>query len=186
MDERRRWRVTASRILVDDRWLRLRADTVVTPAGAVLEPWYVMEYADWVHVVAITPDDRLVMTRIYRHGAGAFGLELPGGVMDAEDASPEATARRELLEETGYGATEFRPVLSMSPNPASHANRLHTVLALGATWQAPTAHEPGETMETELVPVADLLAALTTGAMQHATQVSSLLLALRAAGRIAF
>lgn len=181
-----RWRVTASRVLVEDRWIRLRAETCVTGSGAVLDPYYVLDYADWVHVVALTPDgDRLVMTRIYRHGAGEWGLELPGGIMDAGDADPLATARRELLEETGYTAAEFRPVVSLRPNPATHTNRVHTVLALGAAWRQPPAPEPGEDMTTELLPVAELLRGLPAGGMQQSTQVASLLLALAAAGRLA-
>ena len=50
----RPWRVTASRIVLADRWIRLRADSCVAPSGDVVDPFYVLEYADWVHVVALT------------------------------------------------------------------------------------------------------------------------------------
>ena len=59
-------------------------------------------------------------------------LELPGGVTDAADSGPLEAAERELREETGFAAREFRLVVSLSPNSATHTNRIHTVLALGA------------------------------------------------------
>jgi 8-oxo-dGTP pyrophosphatase MutT (NUDIX family) len=193
-EQDRSWRVTASRGVVRDRWIDLRADTCVAPSGAVLDPYYVLSYADWVHVVALTPDDRLVMNRQYRHAAGEVHLELPGGVMDAADASPLDTARRELREETGYAAAEFRPVIALRPNPATHTNRVHTVLALGAhlAGLALGAHlagaqslDPGEEITAELVPIPLLLRGLREGAVQQSTHVASALLALAAAGRVA-
>jgi 8-oxo-dGTP pyrophosphatase MutT (NUDIX family) len=184
-EQDRSWRVTASCGVVRDRWIDLRADTCVAPSGAVLDPYYVLSYADWVHVVALTPDDRLVMNRQYRHAAGEVHLELPGGVMDAADASPLDTARRELREETGYAAAEFRPVIALRPNPATHTNRVHTVLALGAHLAGAQSLDPGEEITAELVPIPLLLRGLREGAVQQSTHVASALLALAAAGRVA-
>lgn len=186
MSEDRHWQVTASRLVLSDRWIRLRADTCVAPSGAVLDPFYVLEYPDWVHAVAITDDDRLVMNRQYRHGSGEVHLELPGGMMDPEDASPLVTAERELREETGFGAAEFRHVVSLRPNPATHTNRMHTVLALGARAESIQALDHGEEIEVELLPVDTALRLVRDGGVQQAMHVASLLLALNAAGRIRF
>lgn len=180
------WRVTASRIVLADRWIRLRADSCVAPSGDVVDPFYVLEYRDWVHVVALTDDDRLVMSRQYRHGAGEVHLELPGGVMDEADADPVAAGRREFREETGHGAAEWRHVVSLRPNPATHTNRVHTVLALGARPDGAQAFDNGEEIAVELIPVPDVLRVIREGEVQQSTHVASLLLALAAAGRIAF
>lgn len=180
------WTVTASRIVLADRWIRVRADSCVADNGDAIDPFYVLEYPDWVHVVALTDDDRLVMNRQYRHGAGEVHLELPGGVMDASDADPIAAGRREFLEETGHGAREFRHVVSLRPNPATHANRVHTVLALGAVPVGVQAFDNGEEIAVDLVPVAEVLRLVREGAVQHAPHVASLLLALAAAGRVSF
>lgn len=180
------WRVTASRIVLADRWIRLRADSCVAPSGDVVDPFYVLEYRDWVHVVALTADDRLVMNRQYRHAAGEVHLELPGGVMDEADADPVAAGRREFREETGHGAEEWRHVVSLRPNPATHTNRVHTVLALGARPDGAQSFDNGEEIAVELIPVPDVLRLIREGEVQQSTHVASLLLALVAAGRIAF
>jgi 8-oxo-dGTP pyrophosphatase MutT (NUDIX family) len=180
------WTVTASRIVLEDRWIRLRADSCVAPSGDVVDPFYVLEYRDWVHVVALTDDDCLVMNRQYRHGAQEVHLELPGGVMDAADADAIAAGRREFLEETGHGAREFRHVVTLRPNPATHTNRVHTVLALGAAPAGAQAFDNGEEIAVELIPVEQVLRVIREGGVQQSTHVASLLLALQAAGRIAF
>jgi 8-oxo-dGTP pyrophosphatase MutT (NUDIX family) len=181
------WTVTASRIVLADRWIRLRADSAASPPMAT---WSTRSTCwntrDWVHVVALTDDDRLVMNRQYRHGAGEVHLELPGGVMDAEDTDPIAAGRREFLEETGHGAREFRHVVSLRPNPATHTNRVHTVLALGAAPVGVQSFDNGEEIAVELIPVPEVLRIIREGAVQQSTHVASLLLALAAAGRIAF
>jgi len=169
------WTVTASRIVLADRWIRVRADSCVAANGDAIDPFYVLEYRDWVHVVALTDDDRLVMNRQYRHGAGEVHLELPGGVMDAADADAIAG-----------GAREFRHVVSLRPNPATHTNRLHTVLALGAAPAGAQSFDNGEEIAVELIPVPEVLRVIRQGEVQQSTHVASLLLALAAAGRIAF
>jgi len=180
------WRVAGSRLIHADRWIRLRADHCITPEGAVLDPYYVLEYADWVHVVAITDDDCLVVNHQYRHGAGCVHLELPGGVMDAADDGALAAAARELREETGFAARELRHITSLSPNSATHTNRIHTVLALGAYADGAQSLDAGEEIAVELLPLAEIPALIASGAFVQSSHVASLMLALHAAGRMRF
>jgi 8-oxo-dGTP pyrophosphatase MutT (NUDIX family) len=177
------WTVRESRTLVRDRWLSLRAQTVVTGEGAVLEPFYLLDFPDWAQVVALTPDDRIVLVRQYRHGIGRVTLELPGGIVDPGE-SPLDAASRELVEETGYVAAGWRLVCSLSPNTSSHTNRCHTVLALGARLAQATAHEAGEEIAVETVPLAELWGAIAEGALPQAMHTASLAAALAAAGRL--
>ena len=182
----RPWRRTGSRTVLRDRWLHLRAEAWETPQGVSLDPWWMLDWADWVHVVALTPDDRLVLVRQFRPGAQATTLELPGGIMEATETDPVVAAAREFTEETGFTAAEFRPVLGLPPEPAHSSNRIHFVLALGCAPAGPQALDAGEDIAVETWPVAEVLAGLTQGLVQNAMHVGGLLLGLRAAGRIGF
>jgi 8-oxo-dGTP pyrophosphatase MutT (NUDIX family) len=179
-----KWSVAASRVVLADTWMHLRADRVVTQRGVTLAPYYVLQYPDWAVVVALTDDDRLVLVRQYRHGIGEIGLELPGGVVDAEDGDPRAAAIRELAEETGFHSADVRHVSSLCANPATQTNRLHTFLAVGAVQAAAARPEASEDLVVELIPVADVLAGLRSGLVSQSMQVSAIVLALAAAGRI--
>lgn len=179
------WTIAASRHVHRDRWIAVRADDCVTEAGVAIAPYYVLEYPDWVQIVALDPDDNLVLVRQYRHGLGRVSLELPAGTMDPEDADPVAAAARELLEETGYGgAARMRLVGTLSPNPANHANRAHVVLAEGVVPTRPPAVDGTEVIAVELLPYREALRRATDGTMVHAIHIACLILGLQAAGRI--
>ncbi len=183
----RPWRRAGdARSLVRDRWIHLRAEAWETGAGAVLDPWYMLDWPDWVHVLALTADDRAVMVRQWRPGLGAASLELPGGMMDRGETDPIATGRREMLEETGYDAAEFRALPPLSPDPAHATNRVRFLLALGAERVAEQRPDPTEEIGVELHPVPALLEGLGRGAVANASHVGGILLGLRAAGRIGF
>jgi 8-oxo-dGTP pyrophosphatase MutT (NUDIX family) len=177
-DDLQPWRTIASTTVLKDRWIDLRADTCVTAAGATIAPYYLLQPSDWVHVLAIDEADRAIMVRLYRHGLGDFSLELPGGAQDAADDSPEVAARRELLEETGYVCGPMVHACSLSPNTASHTNRVHFLVARGARVSQLPVREAGETMQTELVPVTALRGLATGGAIMSALHVAGILVAL--------
>jgi ADP-ribose pyrophosphatase len=89
----------------------------------------VLEYPDWVNVIAITREKQFVFVKQYRHGLGQTYFELCAGVCEKEDATPLVSAKRELLEETGYGNGTWREYMVISPNPSTHTNFTHCFLA---------------------------------------------------------
>src|SRR5262249_47081810 len=102
------WEIVRSEYVVKDRWLALRADDCRTADGQTIAPYYVLEYPPWVNVLALTADNEAVLITQYRHGIRQNILELPGGALDEQDASIVDAAQRELREETGYVAEEWR------------------------------------------------------------------------------
>src|SRR5438132_6944510 len=95
------WKLVKSTYSYRDRWLSLRSDTVVLANGRTLSPYHTIEMADWVNMVAISEAGHVVLVEQYRHSVKRTLVEIPAGHVDPAEA-PDAAARRELLEETGY------------------------------------------------------------------------------------
>lgn len=116
-DNNKKWKTLQSEYLFKRPWLTARRDTVQLPDGRINPEFYVLEYPDWVNVIAITKEGEFVMIEQYRHGLGQVGIELCAGVCEEGETFEEA-ARRELEEETGYtgGTWELGCVLSGNPS----------------------------------------------------------------------
>jgi 8-oxo-dGTP pyrophosphatase MutT (NUDIX family) len=179
-----KWTIESSRTIHADRWIDVRADRVVMGNGHVLDPFYVLHYADWVHVIAVTTDDHMVLVRQYRHGGGIINLETPGGIVDAADTDPLQAAVRELREETGFCSPNNKLIGSLYANPATHTNRIHTFLAMDAVASGNIDPDEGEELEVVLMPVAEVAQGLSRGLVAQSTHVASIYLALAALGRL--
>ena len=167
-----------------DEWIRLRADSCRTQSGALLDPFYVLEYLDWTHVVAFDEQQRLVLIRQYRHGIGRVIYELPGGMVDSEEKDVLESIERELKEETGYVAKELTPLGHFSPNPATHTNMVHSFLATDCTKASNQQLDEAEEIQVELVTVAEFFKILERGEFLQAFHISSVYLALDRLGLI--
>ena len=111
-------------------WLTVRHDKVRLPDGRINPEYYVLEYPDWINILAITEDGKFVFERQYRHGLGKTCYEIPAGVIEKGERPLEA-AKRELQEETGYGEGEWSPLMTISGNPSTTSNLTHCFLARG-------------------------------------------------------
>jgi 8-oxo-dGTP pyrophosphatase MutT (NUDIX family) len=145
------------------------------PNGTIIEDYNVLEYPDWVNIVAITPEGMAVLIRQYRHGIRAVHYELPAGVCETSDHSPEETARRELLEETGYGGGDWSPLMTLSANPGTHSNRTFTYLANGVAPVQEQRLEETEELQVHLVSLEELRHILATGGIMQALHAAPLL-----------
>lgn len=117
------WSVERSRYVVDDRWLRLRADERVRADGTSVAPYYVVDASPWVSILALHEGQVIVIDE-YHHGARVIGPGLPGGAVEAGE-SPENAAARELEEETGFQARHIIELGSAWANWGNHSNRVH-------------------------------------------------------------
>lgn len=146
------WTIIDTEMVVADRWIQLRADTCVDAAGRTIAPFYVLDAAEWISVLALTPEGDAIVVEEYRHGAGIVALGTIGGAVEPDEA-PRDAAARELREETGYGAGEIIELGATWANFGNHSNRVHHFLARDCTLIANQALDDGELIRVKLLPV---------------------------------
>jgi 8-oxo-dGTP pyrophosphatase MutT (NUDIX family) len=168
------WKKINSRLLGDFRIFTVRADTKVSPLTQKEHDFFIIDAVNWVNVVAITPDNQLVMVEQYRHGSNTVELEIPGGMMDATDSSPVICGTRELREETGYEGTDARQIGDVWANPAIMSNICYTVLVENARCVHPLEWDHDEELATKLVPLAELPSLVALGKIRHPLVVVAL------------
>lgn len=135
----------------------------------------VVNAPDWVNIIPILDDGRVVLIRQWRYGIAAPCLEIPGGLIDAEENAEEAAAR-ELLEETGYHARKIRPLGTTHPNPAFLSNRLTTYLATDLEKVEPDREVFGiddEQITVEPTPLDQIASLIREGAITHSLVIAA-------------
>ena len=130
INEDGKWETISSEYLFRRPWLTVRHDKVRLPDGRINPEFYVLEYPDWVNIIAITENGEFVMERQYRHGLDKTCYEIAAGVVENGETPLEA-ARRELEEETGYGGGDWKELMLISGNPSTTSNLTHCFLAEG-------------------------------------------------------
>jgi ADP-ribose pyrophosphatase len=163
-------------------WVEVYEDTWELPDGRVRDGFHRIVLPEYALVVPVTGDGRFVMIREFKQGVGEICLNAPaGGLLPGED--PEEAARRELVEETGYAADDWRALGSFALDGSTGCGRGHLFLARGAARVAAPHLDDTEEIEVVLLDEPTLRAALRGSEMRMmptACAVALALLALRA------
>lgn len=172
------WRVLTSRCLLERRWLTVFEQHVALPTGVEIEEFHLIDAPDWVAILALTEAGDVLLVDQYRHGLGGVSRELPAGVID-EGEAPLRAAQRELLEETGYEAPEWRPLLSVATDTSRHTTSAHFFLARGAHPVAEPQGDVDEHIEVTSCSPQELLEAVDAGRIAHGIHIAAILTAER-------
>ena len=166
------WRVLSSSYLVDSPYMRLRVDEIALSDGTIVSDYYVRESRGFVTIVALTPDDQVVLVRQYRYGSDSIHLELPAGMLqDGED--PRACALRELAEETGFEAKRCDLVAEYLPEPVRSTARAYVFVAREAVKTAEPKLDATEHLEVELAPLARFRGMLADGTVDAGASIAA-------------
>ena len=169
----RKWKILKSEYLIQRPWLTARRDHVQFPDGRENPEYYVLEYPDWVNVIAITKGGQFVMERQYRHALGRTSFELPCGVMEKGEKPLEAI-QRELLEETGYGGGEWRHLMDISANSSTMNNLTHCFVATGVEKISTPHLDSTEDLEVHLLSREEVCELLKTNQLVQSLMVAPL------------
>jgi ADP-ribose pyrophosphatase len=164
------WRRERSEQVADCRVFNVRRDYSTDPRDGRAHDFYVIEAPDWINVIPLTDDGRVILIEQYRHGTGEISLEIPGGMIDAGE-SPQDAAARELLEETGYEASRVVLLGKTRPNPALQDNWIHTFVARGLRYRHEPLNAGTEQTIVRLVPLEKIPALVEEGKITHALVV---------------
>jgi ADP-ribose pyrophosphatase len=124
------WPVVSSAELVRSRLITVRSDKVRMPDNHLAER-DVVQHPGAVAVLALDDTERVLMIRQYRHPVGRVLWEIPAGLRDVAGEDPWITAQRELLEEAGYRARDWRVLVDYFSSPGFSTERLRIFLARG-------------------------------------------------------
>ncbi len=166
------WTFLHSTILYVCRIFTLKKEGYRSPRTGREHDFFLLDSPDWVNIIPLTADGKVILVNQYRFGTREFSLEIPGGMLDEGD-DPAGAAVRELREETGYAGEE--PVLLgvVHPNPAVHTNRCHTYLIRNVVFQGVPRQDSTEDIEVRSVPLSEIPRLIGEGEITHALVIAA-------------
>ena len=172
-----------SAVMLETPIFSLRRDRAVHPRTQVAGNYFVLDMPDFVNMVAETKHGEMILVRQWRHGSRSIELELPAGLVDADEAALEA-AKRELLEETGYAAEHWEELGHVTPNPAFLSNRCTTFWARGCERVCEPNLDDDEDIEVVRVSAGSIPEMIRRGTLRNAQMVAAIWWWLDAKGAI--
>lgn len=179
-----KWKILSSQYLYKEDWFTVRKDRCQTPQGKIVDPYYVFEYPNWANAVPITREGEIILIRQYRHALAETIWEIPGGVIEDSDQSPEEGMKRELLEETGYSFDSLIPLGDISPNPSTNTNLTYMYLAKGGIKVQDQQLDPNEEIDVALFKPEEVLDLLLQKKIRQSLHASCLFYAFLQMGML--
>jgi 8-oxo-dGTP pyrophosphatase MutT (NUDIX family) len=167
-----KWGITKDKKLLETPIFSLH-EKVMNPQNSDARPsFYVLNAPEWINIIALTPENEIILVEQYRAGIDRLTLELPGGMVDAGESAEEA-AKREMLEETGYSSENWSYLGKVSSNPAILSNYTHLYLAEASEKTAQQHTEGNEDIEVHTLPLDRFLELVSNGTVHHAIVVAA-------------
>jgi ADP-ribose pyrophosphatase len=173
----RPWRTLARRTLLSRLpWLEVGDERVGLPDGREVDGFLWVRARDFVAIVAITERDEVILLRAYKHGTRTVSLAVPAGYVERGE-EPLASAKRELLEETGHASDDWASLGSYVVDGNYGVATAHVFLARDVHKEGEPASGDLEEMETVIVPFGEISDYLRRGEIVQLSSAAALALA---------
>lgn len=149
-----------------------------SPLSKEVGTFDIIKCANWVNVIVLTSDKKIVLIKQYRHGTDEYTIEIPGGAINhGED--PLVGAKRELEEETGYTSNNWKSLYKVEVNPAFMTNTCETFIALDAIKTSRQNLDLFEEIEVFLEDLENLDKLIANGEITHSLVLVAILFYLQ-------
>lgn len=172
-DMEKPWEIIRSRPGPNLVLFQARYDWVRNPRNAKSMKAVILESADWVNIVAITVEKKILVVKQFRFGVGRITTEIPAGIMNKGE-TPEQAAIRELREETGYAASHWKYLGWFESNPAFLNNVCHSWVAVDAVRRQQPQLDEGEEISIAELSLEEVQREIERGNMRNSLTVLAL------------
>jgi 8-oxo-dGTP pyrophosphatase MutT (NUDIX family) len=169
------WKTTTKKIVAENPFLTLEEHRREEEGTGKHGYFFIVHAPNWANIIAITENNELVLIEQFRQGSDRVELEIPGGIVDEEEA-PDVSILRELTEETGYERTdrsEFKLIGEVIPNPAFIRNLCYTYLVTNVRLTGKVHFDEHENIRVQLVPRNEIEKLVTSGEIQHSLVIAA-------------
>ena len=169
----KKWKTLKSDYIIKRPWLTARQDEVQLPNGVIHDEYYVLEYPDWINVIAEDTEGNLIIEQQWRHALGIVSSEICAGVIEKHENSPDPS-QPEPQEKTGYGGVTWTKLMTISANPSTMTNLCHCYLAKGVKPVSSQHLDRTEDIEFKLLPKKKVFEMLKNGEFMQALMIAPL------------
>ena len=151
------WKIMKSEQLIKNHWISVRKDSVELPNGITIDDFYAVTISDAAAIVAITPENELILKTEYKYAADEDLIEIPAGMFEPNEHDALAVAKRELLEETGFASDDWMYFGDTVESSSKLTNRMHIYLAKNCRKVAEQKLDSTEELEVLVIPMAEAI-----------------------------
>lgn len=127
------WKLLDQEDVSPSKWFPIERQTIELPNGKQINDFYISKLGDGTGIIPVLPNGKILWLKQYKHGVNEFTSELPGGRVDKNESALE-TAKRELLEATGYTSESFKELGYVCPVPTKDGGHIHGFVATELTY----------------------------------------------------
>lgn len=152
----KKWKTLESKLAFDSKWFKVRQDKVQLPNNKILDDYYIWLQGDIALIVPVTSNNEFVLVRQYKHAVDATMIEYPAGFVGDKE-KPEDSAKRELIEETGYDSNELSLLAVFSESPTKIIGKTYVFLARNVRQKVKQKLDDNEDIEIIIEPCENVL-----------------------------